>query len=120
MTTDLARFDLASELDRMRASQHAATPHHVAKTLVRSPDLRVVLIALDAGADVAEHRADSAITLQVLDGRICLTSPGSELQLAAGTVATLDRGVRHALHAIERSSVLLSLGWTGHRGEVAA
>lgn len=120
MTTNLARFDLATELEQMRASQHTAAPHHVAKTLVRSPDLRVVLITMDAGTDLASHHTDAAITIQILDGRICLSCPGSELELGAGTVTKLDRGVRHALHAIERSSVLLSIAWTGHYSRCVA
>lgn len=120
MNTDLARFDLTTELDQMRAMQHAATPHHVAKTLVRSPDLRVVLITMDAGADIASHHTDAAITIQILDGRICLSHAGADLELGAGTVTKLDRGVRHALHAIERSSVLLSIAWTGHHGRCVA
>ncbi len=120
MTTDLMRFDLAAELEQMRGLQHAAAPHHVAKTLVRSADLRVVLITMDAGTDIASHHTDAAITIQILDGRICLSSPGSELDLGAGTVTKLDRGVRHALHAIERSSVLLSIAWTGHHSRCVA
>ncbi len=120
MTTDFARFDLAAELEQMRALHFTAAPHHVAKTLVRSPDLRVVLITMDAGADLASHHTDAAITLQILDGRVCLSCPGSELELGAGTVTKLDRGVRHALHAVERSSVLLSIAWTGHHSRCVA
>lgn len=120
MTTDLARFDLAAELEQMRAFPHADAPHHVAKTLVRSQDLRVVLIAMDAGVDIANHHTDAVITLQILDGRVSLSCPGSELELGAGTVTKLDRGVRHALHAIERSSVLLSIAWAGHHSRCAA
>ncbi len=120
MTTDLARFDLTTELEQMRAVQHTAAPHHLAKTLVRSPDLRVVLITMDAGADIANHHTDAAITIQILDGRICLSYPGSELELGAGTVTSIERGVRHALHAVERSSVLLSIAWTGHHSRCVA
>lgn len=119
MTIDLARFDLAAELEQMRAPHHTAAPHHVAKTLVRSPDLRVVLITMDAGADLASHHTDAAITLQILDGRVFLSCPASELELGAGTVTKLDPGARHALHAIERSSVLLSIAWTGHHRRCA-
>lgn len=121
MITDTTRFDLAAELEQMRALHHPVAPHHIAKTLVRSADLRVVLIAMDAGADIANHHTDAAITIQVLDGRIRLTCPGSELELGAGTATKLDGGVRHALHAFERSSVLLSIAWNGHhRSSVAA
>ncbi len=112
MSGPTSRFDLVAELEQLRGVPHA--DHHVAKTLVRTTDLRVVLIAMDAGADIASHHTDAAITLQIFDGRICLTCPGSELDLCAGTVTKLDRGVRHALHAIERSSVLLSIAWSGH------
>lgn len=116
---DHSPFDLATEVEQVRALQHTATPSHVAKTLVRSPDLRVVLIAMDAGADIASHQTDAAITLQIIDGRVTLTCPDSTLEIGAGTVTTLGRGVRHALHAIERSSVLLSIAWSA-RQEAAA
>ena len=108
------RFDLATELDTLRAGSRSASPHHVARTLVRAPGLRLVLLALDEGASLAEHRAEAPITLQVLDGRVQLACPGSTLELEAGTVVTLDRDVAHTLHAVTRSSVLLTIAWAGH------
>jgi quercetin dioxygenase-like cupin family protein len=108
-----ARLDLDGELDRMRAAEHTGAPH-LAKTLVRSPSLRLVLMTMEAGARITEHRSEGAITIQVIDGSVRLHQAHETIELAPGQVAALEPDVAHSLSASERSGVLLTIAWTGH------
>lgn len=107
-----ARFDLEEEIRRMRAT--AKPGGHVGKTLVRAPDLRLVLMILQRGAKIPEHHAGGSVSIQGLDGRVILTSPESSFELEPGHLLVLEHDVPHALEAAEDSAVLLTIAWRGH------
>ncbi len=88
---------------------------HIARTLARLPDLRMVLIAIQGGHEIPEHEAEDSVTIQVISGRVRLAFEGREVELGAGQLITLERGVPHSVRALEESALLLSLGWRGER-----
>ena len=83
------------------------------KTLVKHPDLRVVLIALRKDMRMAEHKATAAISVQTLAGRIRLPLPGRTADLPTGQLLVLDRSVPHDVEAVEDSAFLLTMSWHG-------
>jgi quercetin dioxygenase-like cupin family protein len=107
----IARIDLDEEIQRMRASPRQAD--RLAKTLVRNRNLRAVLMILDRGAKLPEHRADGSLAIQVVQGRVVVTVLGSTVDLAAGELLAIERDVTHAVIAIEDSALLLTIGWPG-------
>jgi quercetin dioxygenase-like cupin family protein len=107
----IARLDLDEEIARMRASP--APAGHLGKTLLRAGDLRVVLIVLGAGAKIPEHSAEGSVAIQVLDGRVVVGALQSSFDLGRGQMLALERGVPHALVAVEDAAILLSIGWRG-------
>lgn len=108
----LARFDLPEEVRMMRSTPRTA--NHVAKTLLRTADLRIVLMVLERGATISEHRAEGRMTIQGLDGVVQLRTGDSILEVGAGCLFALDRNVPHAIEAVEASSILLTIAWRGH------
>jgi quercetin dioxygenase-like cupin family protein len=107
-----SRFDLEEEVRRMRA---AAKPGgHLGKTLVRAADLRVVLMILQRGARIPEHRAGGPSSIQGIDGRVRLTLAETSLELGPGQLVAIDPDVTHALEAAEDSAVLLTISFRGH------
>jgi quercetin dioxygenase-like cupin family protein len=90
--------------------QHAGEHHsrRAARTLVTGTSLRVTLIALVEGAELAEHDAPTAATLQVLTGRVRLHTNSREWTLDGGQLATIPPE-RHGLHAITDATVLLTV-----------
>lgn len=88
---------------------------HIARTLARLPDLRMVLIAIQGGHEIPEHDADDSVTIQVVSGRVQLVFEGREVELGAGQLITLEGGVPHSVRALEESALLLSLGWHKER-----
>jgi quercetin dioxygenase-like cupin family protein len=105
-------FDLEGEADALKAEAPWRSHGHNAKTLVKHPDFRVVLIALKAGARMPEHKADQCITIQALSGRLRLHLRERTLELPAGALLALEQTVLHDVEALEESVFLLSLGWS--------
>ena len=87
---------------------------HVAKTLVRAPQLRVVLMLLRRGAEIPVHQAEGALTVHVLEGRARLAAADDVHELVPGQLLVFEPGVPHAVAAIEDSAILLTIAWRGH------
>ena len=105
----LLHFDLAKEVERLRQEDAWLKAGHLAKTLVKRADVRIVLFVLKAGTRIEEHKTDASISIQALRGRLLLHLPGREVDLLAGHLLVLDRAVPHAVEAVEESAFLLSI-----------
>lgn len=70
--------------------------------------LRQTLIALIAGRDLSEHHSPGETTLQVLTGRVRLTTADAEWNGASGDLLVVPRE-RHGLHAVDDSVILLTV-----------
>lgn len=88
------------------ADKIASTKTH---TVFKTPTLEAIRLVLPAGKQIAEHKAPGEITVQCLEGRIHFTSGGSTHELTAGKLLYLAAAEPHSLHAIEDSSILVTL-----------
>jgi quercetin dioxygenase-like cupin family protein len=107
----LLQFDLAAETERLRQEDAWTATLRNAKTLVKYPDLRVVLIALKAGTRMVGHKADGSISIQGLTGKLKLHLPQETVEVPAGRLLTLERALPHNVEALEDSSFLLTISW---------
>jgi len=112
----VGHFDLARVEEELRGEAALATEGHSGVTLVKYPDLRVVLISLRAGARLGETHAEARLSVQTLHGHATLHLPEGPIELPAGHLATLERGMIHDVEAREDCSVLLTLVWPGAAG----
>src|SRR5688572_14931116 len=103
-------FDLPAEIERLKA-EAAWSRGHNAKTLAKYDDLRVVLMTFAADARVPEHHAEGGVTIHVVAGKVDVGAVGRTFRLGAGGVLVLQSGVKHHLHALEESAVLLTIAW---------
>ena len=78
-------------------------------TLVKTADLEVIRLVVQAGKDIPEHRAPGEITVQCLEGEVDFTAGGTPRRLAAGQMLYLDAGVPHSLTGVRDASVLLTI-----------
>lgn len=106
-----ATFDLAAIDREMRREDAYLREGHTARTLVREPDLRIVLVAMRAGSQMSEHRANETASVHTLSGHIRLRLPDKEVELPAGRLLVLGKGLSHDVQAIDESAFLLTLGW---------
>jgi quercetin dioxygenase-like cupin family protein len=68
---------------------------------------RQTVVGLAAGTELGEHNAPHAATLQVLHGRVRVTSPSGDDELGTGILHLLTHE-RHAVLALEDSVFLLT------------
>jgi quercetin dioxygenase-like cupin family protein len=110
-----AAFDLAALEREMRHEPAFVVNGHTARTLVRSRDLRLLLIVMQSDSRIAEHVALETATVYVLSGHLCLHLPDRSVDLPAGHLLLLPAGLRHDVEATGESAFLLTLGWSAHQ-----
>jgi quercetin dioxygenase-like cupin family protein len=103
-------FDLMAVDRELRLDEPYARNGHTARTLVRATDQRIVLMALKAGARIAEHHADATVSIHLLSGRVTLGLPARTVEMKSGELLVLAAGLRHHVEASEESALLLTLG----------
>jgi len=74
--------------------------------------LRQTLLALTTGNSLAEHESPGEATLQVLRGRVRLSSGDDSWDGRAGDLLPVPQA-RHGLEALEGSAVLLTVAKLG-------
>jgi quercetin dioxygenase-like cupin family protein len=109
MDQPVMTFDLPAILADLKQEPTWRTARRNAVTLLKQPRLRVVLVALQGGAELASHHTDSPVTVQVLDGRVAVRVGADEFILGAGELLTLRPGLKHAVRAQNESAFLLTL-----------
>jgi quercetin dioxygenase-like cupin family protein len=99
---------IAQDLQNEEAYQREG---RTARTLVHTADLRVVLIVLKSGNRMSEHHVNVTATVQIVSGHVRLQLPDRSIELPAGQILSLGRGLRHDVEAETNSILLLTLGW---------
>jgi len=94
------------QLDAARSSSSGRASHTVHGG--HDHQLRQTLIALAAGRDLSDHNSPGETTLQVIRGRVQLTTADDAWDGAAGDYLVIPRE-RHGLHAVDDSVVLLTV-----------
>jgi quercetin dioxygenase-like cupin family protein len=81
----------------------------VSRSLLQTPQLRVVLFHFDAGQELTEHASPHRALVQILNGG-CEFKLGQDWRpLRAGDLVHMPPHLPHAVRATERFSMLLTL-----------
>lgn len=102
------QLDLQAEAEKL-IGQMTGAGRRQAKSLLRESGVSVILMAIEAGEALKEHRAEGVVTVHLLQGRARVTAEGKTRDVAAGQLVGFQPGVRHDLQAEERSVVLLTI-----------
>jgi quercetin dioxygenase-like cupin family protein len=102
-------FDLPAIVADIKREPTWRTARRNAVTLHKQPGFRVVLVALQAGEDLASHATDSPVSVQALEGELVVVVGTDESVLRAGRLLTLQPGIEHAIRATTESAFLLTL-----------
>jgi quercetin dioxygenase-like cupin family protein len=88
----------------------------IPRVLFSSPECRAVIIELQSGEEMGEHRVRERALVQVVSGSVTIEHSGSSTRCDAGTLVMLDPSEPHAILAETDARLLLVLApWT--RGE---
>ena len=108
----LLQLNLARELEGLRKLDAGGAGGHRAKTLAKYPDMRLVLIALEAGGRVDTHKAPGRVSIHALEGLLSIRlSDGQKVELRAGGILQIAPNVAHDVQAPERSAMLVTIAW---------
>ena len=105
----LLKFDLEAEIAQLREGDQQAGRN--SRTLMKTPDLRVVLVTATKGSYLKEHRADGSVTILAVTGAIRLKTEQGDIDLNAGELLALDRGLPHDVEALSDCAFLVTIGW---------
>lgn len=104
-------FDLTTIARELREEEAYVREGQTARTLIRSSDLRIVIVALRAGKTISEHHANVTASVQTLSGQLRLQLPDRAMNVPAGQLLVLAAGLSHDVYAETDSTFLLTLGW---------
>lgn len=104
-------FDLPREIDTLRASAQYRAHGHAARTLIKAPTLRIVLVALRRGRKLAEHRVAEPVSIQVLSGRVRVDLCKWPIDHGAGRLMSIESGLPRDMEALTDAAFLLTLPW---------
>ena len=107
----IGHFDLPAMEQELRADVAVATEGHSAVTLVKYPDLRIVLLTLRKGARVEEASTEARISLQALRGHLRVHLPEGPIDMPAGHLTTLEGEMEFGVEAVTDGALLLTLSW---------
>ncbi|WP_310584819.1 cupin domain-containing protein [Deinococcus sp.] len=105
----LHRYALGDQLIRLRADTPIRVHGRDSLTLVRGPVFTLILMALNAGSRLSEHKAPGPITVLVLDGRVAFSAQGERLELGPHDLITLPAHILHEVDALEDCAILVSI-----------
>ena len=77
------------------------------RLLARTDGGNITLFAFDAGQELSEHTAPFDALVLVLEGALTLTIGGTPVRATPGTIVRMPANVPHAVHALERTRMLL-------------
>jgi quercetin dioxygenase-like cupin family protein len=104
-------FELLTVARELRSDERYVREGQSARTLIRTPDLRILVIALQRGKTISEHHASATASVQTLSGHIRLRLRDRCVDVTAGQLLALGAGLAHDVYAETDSTFLLTLGW---------
>ena len=109
MADPVLTFDLPALLAQVKREDTWASASRVGRTLVKTQNLRVVLMALHAGATIPAHQAGGPISVQVSEGTLTFRTETHTFTLRSGQLLALQAGISHTVEAADEAAFLLTV-----------
>ena len=105
----MRKFSIEAMARQQLAAARESAANRAAATVVGGHEhaLRQTIMALLAGASLAEHDNPGEATLYVISGRVTLAADGQAWEARTGDLLEIP-AARHTVHAHEDSAVLLT------------
>ena len=81
----------------------------VSRTLLKTPNSRVVLFGFAAGQELTEHTSTQHAVIQILSGECDFSLAGQPHRLKTGDLLYMPPNLPHAVKATKQFSMLLTL-----------
>jgi len=108
MVDPFLEFDLNPYIEQLM--EEAGTQRGFrSKTLVKSPELSIVLIVIRADSHIKEHSAPGRISVLTISGHIRMQVGDKSVDLPSNHVLALEPGIVHDVRGVQDSAFLLTL-----------
>ena len=74
---------------------------------------------MKGGTRMRQHRAEGRVSIQLLEGQICIHLADRKVNMSAGHFLVLDCGVLHDVETLEESALLLTISWRRENSDVS-
>jgi quercetin dioxygenase-like cupin family protein len=105
----LFTIDLPLLIEQIKNGPAWKTGKRSAVTVYKTAGLRIVLMALHEGTEIARHMAEGIITVQVIHGHIHFNTDQQSVELSSGQMLTLHEKIPHSVVAKKETVFLLTL-----------
>jgi len=105
----LVSIDLPAFVKQIREESTWDESDRNAITVFKTNGLRIVLIALHKGAEMASHIADGIISVEVLEGQMQFNTEWRSVELCKGQMLALHERIPHSVLALKETIFLLTL-----------
>lgn len=109
---DQHAFDLRVEIENLKAEHAPSSRGHRQKTLYKRGGATIALFRFERGGGLATHQTNGTVTIHVIDGKMRIGTSGAtpgEHILTSDQLLVLAPNVRHDVHALEESTILLQV-----------
>jgi quercetin dioxygenase-like cupin family protein len=89
----------------------------VSREIVSGKAGTVTLFAFDEGQGLSEHRAPFDAMVQILDGKAEITIAGKPIQVSQGDMIIMPANKPHALKALTKFKMILTMIRSSHEAE---
>ncbi|HET7464984.1 MAG TPA: hypothetical protein VFJ82_27315 [Longimicrobium sp.] len=117
-------FHLAEQVNTLRQDEAYQRSGRAGRTLVKDERFRVVLLAVANNMEIGTHKADSPMTLQVVQGGLRYRDAGGQYELREGDLLFFGPGQAEDIVATAETALLLTLSATNddykHEGRANA
>jgi quercetin dioxygenase-like cupin family protein len=108
----MVTIDLPSFIEQIKQESPWKDTDRNGITLFKTDGMRIILIALHAGAEMKTHTADGITSVQIIEGRMKFNANNQSVELDKRQMLTLHKGIPHSVTAIEETIFLLTLTTT--------
>ena len=109
LDASLVTVNLPFYIDQVKKEASWKESDRNAITLFKSANLRLVLVALHQGAEMAKHTSPGVLHIQVLEGQIRFITDEQNVELFKNQMLVLHERIPHSVKAESEAVLLLSI-----------
>ncbi len=102
-------IDLPLIIQQIKEEKQWKESDRNAVTIFKTNGMRIVVIGLRKGAEMAKHTANGLISIQIIEGLILFNTIEESVELGKGQMLALHENIPHSLLAKEETIFLLTL-----------
>ncbi|MGE5432933.1 MAG: cupin domain-containing protein [Syntrophomonadaceae bacterium] len=105
----LLSFSIKNEIEELKKGSGWQQGDRNAITLQKDDNLRVVLMSVHKGAVLQEHKAEGAITIFVVSGKMIFTTEQKKVTAETGDMIVVEKPLVHRVEALEETHFILTI-----------